>query len=76
MLPSTCPDSFASFLVGVSPAVSALVSAIALWVASKARSTYKEEQRILSDLVTNVQRSSKPPGPNVSPRRVRDRRKS
>jgi len=76
MHPSTCPDSFASFLIGVSPAVSALVSAIALWVASKARSTYKDEQRTLSALVTRVQRSSNGPGDSESPRRARDRRKS
>lgn len=69
-------DSWSSFLVGVSPAVSALLSAIALWVASRARSTYKDEQRILSDLVISTQRSSGQPEARGSRRAAPGRRKS
>ncbi len=39
------------------PPGAALLSATALWVASKARSTYKYEQRTLSRIIAGVQRS-------------------
>ncbi len=58
------------------PPVAALLSATALWVAARARSTFKDEQRMLSSLVASVQRSEPPPEPNESPPRARDRKKS
>jgi hypothetical protein len=75
MHPCTSPDLWLRTLDALLPPVAALVSAIALLVASKARSTFRDEQRTLQSLVTSVQRSSKPPGPNESPPRARDRRK-
>ncbi len=72
----TSPDYWLRILDALLPPVAALVSAIALWVAARARSTYKDEQRTLSRLVTSVQRSSEPPGPNESPPRARARKKS
>jgi hypothetical protein len=45
MYASTCSTSWQPFLVSVSPAVSALLSATALWVASRARSTSKVAQQ-------------------------------
>jgi Flp pilus assembly protein TadB len=49
MPPCISHDSWGPFLVSVSPAVAALLSAIALWVASRARTTSKDVQSISSD---------------------------
>jgi hypothetical protein len=43
--PSTCSASYAAFLISLSPAVCALVSATALWVAARARSISKDAQQ-------------------------------
>jgi hypothetical protein len=72
----TSQDYWLRILDSLLPPAAALVSAIALWVASRARSTYKDEQRTLSRLVTSVQRSSDELGPNESRRAARAPRKS
>lgn len=76
MLACTWLDSLQPTLAVVSPAVAALVSAIALWVAAQARSISRDEQRTLSALVTSVQRSSEPLGPSASRRTARARKRS
>ena len=76
MQPCTSPDYWIRTLDVLLPPAAALVSAIALWVAARARSTYRDEQRTLSSLVASVQRSSERPEPSGYRRRVRDRRKS
>lgn len=55
--------SWSSFLVSISPALSALLSAIGLWVASRARSTSKAAQQTSQAAL----RSSQQPygGPHV-----------
>lgn len=42
--PTSCA-SWSTFLVSISPALTALLSAIALWVASRARTTSVDAQR-------------------------------
>jgi len=49
MLLCTSPTSWTPFLESVSPAVAALLSAIALWVASRARSTSQVAQSTSQD---------------------------
>jgi hypothetical protein len=55
----TSCDFFAQALVSLFPAVGALLSAIALWVASRARSTSKDAQSTSSDLANAL---TTPPG--------------
>lgn len=69
------PDFWQPILQQLLPPVAALLSAIALWVASRAHSTYKEEQRTLSSLVNSVQRSSGAPDDRGSRRTARARKK-
>lgn len=76
MPPCTLPDAFASSLTLLSPAVAGLLSATALWVASRARSTFKDEQRILSSLVTSAQRSDGSPEVRGSRRGAPARKRS
>jgi hypothetical protein len=59
MLQDTSCASWLSVLESLSPAVAALLSATALWVASRARSTSRDAQSISSDLETAL---STPPG--------------
>ena len=49
---STCSESWQPFLLSLSPAVCALLSAIALWVASQARSTSRDAQQTSQGAVT------------------------
>lgn len=42
---STCSASFVSFLISLSPALGGLLSAIALWVASRARTTSEDARQ-------------------------------
>jgi hypothetical protein len=76
MLLCISPGSWDAFLGSVSPAVVALVSAIALWVASRARSTSLDALSISSDHEQLLPTLLGRPGRNVSRRAVRDRRKS
>jgi NO-binding membrane sensor protein with MHYT domain len=49
---STCGTSWQPFLLSLSPAVCALLSATALWVASRARSTSKDAQQTSAGAVS------------------------
>lgn len=62
LLENTSCTSYASFLLSVSPQVAALLSAIALWVASRARSTSKDAQRTSQAAL----RTSTPPASTAS----------
>jgi hypothetical protein len=76
MQPCTSPDYWTPILESVLPAVGVVASGIALWVVARLRSTSEAEQRMLSSLVTNVQRSSDSPDASESPGTARVRRKS
>lgn len=76
MPPCTSPDSWGPFLVSVSPAVAALLSAIALWVASRTRSTSEDVRSTLQDHEQLFGKVLQRPVRNVSRRGARDRRRS
>lgn len=61
-LANTSCTSWSAFLLSVSPAVGALLSATALWVASQARTTSKVAQQTSQALLEY----SKPPAPTAS----------
>lgn len=63
------------FLVYVQPAVAALLSAIALWVASRARGTSEAARATSVGLETTLRQASLSPEPNASLRDALDRRK-
>lgn len=72
----TSPVSWQPILESLSPAVVALLSATALWVASRARSTSKDALWISESQERALALSLRRPTRNASPRAVRARRKS
>ena len=76
MLSCTSPDSWLQFLGSLSPAVAALLSATALWVAARARSTSEAAQSTSSDHEQLFGQLLERPVRNVSPPAVRARRRS
>ncbi len=75
MPPCTSPDYWLRILDVLLPPVAALLSAIALLVAARARSIYRDELRTLSSLVSSSQRSSGELEPRESPRDAPDPKK-
>lgn len=76
MHPCTSPDYFGRFLELLLPQVDVLLSATVMWAVLRLRSTSAAEQRMLSSLVTSVQRSSGSPVPRGSRRTARGPRRS
>jgi hypothetical protein len=75
-MPACMPDAFWSqFLAYVSPAAAALLSAIALWVASRARGTSQDAQQTLEALRRLSVQDLHTPAHNESLRAALDRRK-
>lgn len=72
-LVDTCSTSWPSVLLSYSPAVGGLLSAIALWVASRARSTSKDAQltseaaKTLWLLASDTPPATGPPGRHEDP---------
>jgi hypothetical protein len=75
MQPCTSPDYWMRILEVVLPQVDVLLSAIVAWVVLRTRTTFVDEQRMLSGLVASVQRSSEPLGPSASRRGARGPKK-
>src|SRR5687767_9581639 len=73
---STSPSSWVPILELLLPRVDVVLDAIVLWVVARGRTTSAAEQRMLSSLVTSVQRSSGSPEPRGSRRGAQGRRKS
>ncbi len=71
----TLSASWQQALVYVLPPVGALLSAIALWVAAKARSISGDAQSTSQAAVALSLLDAEPPSPKGSGRRVSDRRK-
>lgn len=75
-MPECMPDAFWSqFLAYVSPAAAALLSATALWVASRARGTSEDARATLEALRRVSVQDLHTPEHNASLRAVLDRRK-
>lgn len=75
MLDCTPSVFWQQFLIYVSPAVSALLSAIALWVASRARGTSKAAQSTSVEVEETLRQAYASLGPNGSLPDALDRRK-
>jgi hypothetical protein len=75
MLPCTPDTSLTLILTYVLPPLGALLSATALWVASKARTTSEDVRLTSEDLLASVQPPPGQPERRVSLRAARDRRK-
>lgn len=73
---STCGDSWQPFLLSLSPAVCALLSAIALWVASRAQRTSGAALQTSQGAVTLSLLAAEPPSSSASDRGARDQSKS
>ena len=75
MLDCTPTAYWQPILVSLLPPVSALLSATALWVASRARITSRDAQETSRGAVALSLLQSEPPVPNVYPSDAPDRRK-
>jgi hypothetical protein len=74
--PSTCDDSWQPFLVSLSPAAAALLSAIALWVASQARTTSRDAQQTSQATASLSLLDAEPPWISALVDAVRDPKRS
>lgn len=75
MLPSTCPAYLPLILDWLLPPAAGLLSAIGLWVASRARSTSKDALSTSQAAVSLGLLSSEPPERSVYPPGAPDPRK-
>ncbi len=73
---STCSASWLSFLTSLSPALSAVLSAIALLVASRTRSTSLAALQTSQEANTRLQRRREQLDDSASPRSARGRKRS